>query len=390
MRVGVAILGAAALASACSPAPSPGTSPTSAADAGDFPNPPPAAPAAWTTLDQRQRLVGGVFGGDGSQFLTGAVAWRDGFVVIGYTFKSDQDVTARIWASPNGVDWSAVDDPGARFDDAELSWIASDGRTLMAIGGARPGGGALGPPPIVWTSTDGTNWRRVADSPQPLLEVGVGGLAGGSGGFVVNGRSQDGVTRLLRTADGAEWQAVDAAAFAGGSVNSVVPYRGGWLAVGAVAPTAMPAPGAKPQPARAWWSIDGLRWAPAQVAAGPALSNAYPGSSAVLGQGSSDCGGCVANANLWQADGRTWRLLGPDRLLWPAYASDGSRIVAWDNQGTGAFAWSADGITWNPFGEAARDEGAFGPLIVGRNGLLILLATNTEPTDGGIVYLEAG
>jgi hypothetical protein len=275
------------------------------------------------------------------------------------------------------------------LDHAEVSWVATDGHLVLAIGARRPEAQLGNPPLIVWSSPDGVTWRRVADAPPALADVGSVGIAGQDGTFLVLGGASDGTTRLLHTADGVDWAAVDVAPFGGDAIASVVPYRGGWLAVGSQASTAPPTPGGRPEPARAWWSVDGTHWSRATVAEGPALWSIYPGAEGVLGIGSSECGGCISNANLWQGDGRAWRLLGPDRLQGAAYGSDGSRIVAWDWQGSGAFAWASDGVTWHPFGGPAKDQRSFGALVVGAKGLLFPMRSDTEPVDAGVLYFAA-
>jgi hypothetical protein len=388
-QVVLALLAAACVVLGCSTAPDASGSHAPPTLGDDFPNPAPTAPAQWAHLERKQEILGGIFGGDGNQFVTGAAAYRDGFVVIGYRFISDQDVTGMIWTSPNGVDWTSVDEPEAKLDDAELSWITTDGSTLLAIGARRPGDGAVGPPPVVWSSSDGGTWRRVADSPPVLADVGVRSLAGHDGRFLVLGVDRGGNGRLVSTTDGVEWTRIETDAFGNDEINTIAPYRGGWIAVGAQHSVEPPAPGRRPTSARAWWSADGTTWARAAVAEGPALTNVYPGAAGVFGIGSPDCGGCVSSANLWAGDGRGWRLLGPDRLTWPAYAGDGSRIIAWDFQGGGSFAWSTDGLAWTPFGDPLKDERAFGAIVVGTKGVLLPLGSNGEPVDAGVLFLEA-
>src|SRR5690349_10107090 len=99
-RAVLAILGAACVVLGCSTAPDASGSHASPTLGDDFPNPAPTAPAQWAHLARKQEVLGGIFGGDGNQFVTGATSYRDGFVVIGYTFISDQDVTGMIWTSP--------------------------------------------------------------------------------------------------------------------------------------------------------------------------------------------------------------------------------------------------------------------------------------------------
>jgi hypothetical protein len=387
-RAVAAVIAVAIVAVGCTAAPSPGPS-GATPPAGEFPNPAPTAPAVWSHLEQKQLLMGGIFGGDGNPFIFDAEAYGDGFVAVGESFRSDAEVTARIWTSANGIEWLVVDDPAAELDDAQVDSVATDGHLLLAFGSVR-GAAGRGQGRVVWSSTDARTWRRLAAAPQRLGDFGVAGIAGQHGSFIAWGGSPDGAARLMRTTDGVDWTAIDSDTFSDGLVLGVAPYRGGWLAVGSRRPPATTAPGGRSQPALAWWSADGTTWLRADVGGGPSLGTALPGAGGVLGVGASECGSCVAAANLWHADGRTWQLLGPDRLMWPTYATDGSRIVAWDYQGAGTFAWSTDGIAWQPFGEPFKDDRSNGVIVVGTHGLLMPFGTQDEPIDAGVLYLEAG
>jgi hypothetical protein len=75
----------------------------------------------------------------------------------------------------------------------------------------------------------------------------------------------------------------------------------------------------------------------------------------------------------------------------PEYASDGSRIVRFDWQATGAVSTSADGDTWLPAGNPGAVD-LYG-LSVGAAGILVLKSIPKggppDEVDGEVWYLVA-
>ena len=106
------------------------------------------------------------FGGDGgSETMRAVVAGGPGLVAVGWA-----DTAAAIWTSTDGLAWSRILDGGALFDGlgghTSIEDVAVGGPGLVAVGQTD---GAFGMQSwtghgsaVVWTSTDGLNWSRVA------------------------------------------------------------------------------------------------------------------------------------------------------------------------------------------------------------------------------------
>ena len=121
--------------------------------------------AVWTSIDgitwSRVPHEDAVFGGDGDQVINSVVVGGPGLVAVGSeTIRFDVD--AAVWTSSDGVTWSRVPHDeavfGGRRDEVMLSVIAG-GPGLVAVGSVGKGGDHDA---IVWTSTDGLTWSRVA------------------------------------------------------------------------------------------------------------------------------------------------------------------------------------------------------------------------------------
>ena len=338
------------------------------------------------------------FGGIGDQFVFAATAYGEGFVAVGEDLRFGGPVDGAVWTSPDGRTWTRLGVKQNDLADSELDLLATNGTRLVALGGARASADAgEGPQPIIWVSDDGASWRRLSSDPPPFEGVSVVGVVGGPGEFVAWGA--DGPRgAIFHSDDGIAWARVTIApSLEEPAIGDVKPYRGGFVAVGAhFAPKPPGSPlivaGPDLSTAAAWWSPDGRSWAAAAIDAGPGLRSLDVGAAGLLAVGGSGCGGCIGPGILWRSDdGRHWRRIGSDVITSPAYASDGARIIRFDQQGTGDVASSTDGSAWQTVANLGRlDNYGF---IVGRSGILfqesIQRGGPPDEVDGGMLFVAA-
>jgi hypothetical protein len=327
------------------------------------------------------------------------VPYNDGFVAVGEDLRFDGPVNGAIWTSPNGVDWARLSVGENDLADAEVDLVATDGKRLVAIGGARAGDrvGASAQR-TVWVSDDSVRWRRVPADPARFDGVFIRGVAGGPAGFVAWGA--DGTRAVtFHSNDGTTWlRTAMNEAFLAAEIVAVTAYRGGFVAIGMHRPE--PAPGSAlmvggpdASTAAAWWSPDGRSWSASDTDAGAGLHTLEVGATGLLALGGSGCGGCVGPGIVWRSDdGRHWRRVGPDVVFSsPAYASDGARIIRYDRHHAGEVSSTTDGTTWQRV--AVLGDVGYDGLVVGRHGILFLESIqkggSRDEVDGGVLYVAA-
>lgn len=357
----------------------------------DFPASAPPALPTWTRLDATNPATI-PFSGVGNQYVFDVTAYGAGFVGVGEDLQFEGPVNGGIWTSADGIAWSRLGVAENDLADAEVDLVASSGKRLVAIGSVRHGDAAPADAKrIVWTSDDASSWRRVGDA-SLFGDASVAGIAGGSSRFIAWG-SEGRNAAVFTSADGVRWDRAPApTSFVDAQIGAIGPYRDGFVAVGAHQPPTATTGGPNQTTAAAWWSPDGETWFPGATDAGPGLGSLDVGARGLLAVGGSECGGCVAPSILWRStDGLRWSRVGDDLLPGPAYASDGSRIVRFDWQATGAVSTSADGDTWVPAGNPGTVE-LYG-LSVGQAGILVLRSISKggppDEVDGEVWYLAA-
>lgn len=354
-------------------------------------------PLAWSKLTPTP-LVTAPFSGVGNQFLFAVAAYNDGFVAVGEDLRFDGPVNGAIWTSPNGMDWARLSVAENDLADAEIDLVATDGRRLVAIGGARAGDGAAeSVDRIVWVSDDSVRWRRASRDQRPFDGVVVRGVTGGPAGFVAWGA--DGSTvAIFHSENGAIWRRMSTnQSFLAAEVGAVRAYRRGFVAIGAHRPAPPPGSvlmigGPDASTAAVWWSPDGRSWTAADIDAGPGLHGLEVGATGLLALGGSGCRGCIGPGIVWRSDdGRHWRRVGTDVVSSPAYASDGARIIRYEMQDAGVVLWSTDGSTWQRVADLGQ-MGTYG-FVVGRHGILFLESIpkggSRDEVDGGVLYVAA-
>ncbi len=123
--------------------------------------------ASWTSTDGRFWARGPL---ELPGVMLGVVATSAGYVAVG---RTTDGARAAAWTSTDGIAWRRVEDTpalasnGTYAPHAEMDDVVSVDGGLVAVGwnSSASNGSA-----VVWTSSDGTSWQRIADEP---------GLSGG-------------------------------------------------------------------------------------------------------------------------------------------------------------------------------------------------------------------
>jgi hypothetical protein len=198
--------------------------------------------------------------------MTDVIAGGPGLIAVG-RLHSAASREAVVWTSPDGVTWNRDADEAA-FARGTIEAVTAGGPGFVAVGSEVIGDQAVA---AVWTSTDGLSWLRVPTIPDfdlggpgrfndgrahgAMVDVAVGGpglVAVGSACAPSGGSCR---AAAWTSSDGTTWSRVaDSPRFAG-SMYAVAPWRGGVIAVG---------DDGSGRRARAWSSVDGTTW---QVAA---------------------------------------------------------------------------------------------------------------------------
>jgi hypothetical protein len=316
-----------------------------------FPEPPATMPPSWSHLELGPPVTA-PFSGPGNQYIMAMTAYGDGFVAVGEDFRSDAMVNGAIWSSPDGASWTRLDTARNDLTESVLDFVATDARQLVAIGHLRTGDNASdGQDRIAWISDDGMRWQRVI--PPPFGRDEIDGLTGGPTGFVAWGRGTSGNAVIYESPTGRSWTlATTDQSLTGMAIGTIRPYRGGYVAVGErLAPSSTTVGGPNLSAAAAWWSADGRTWHVAATDEGFGLGSLYVGARGLVGFGGGSCPRCIGPATMWRSgDGLRWHTVGDDVPNWPAYISDGARIIRYDWQATGDLFDSADGDVWRKIG----------------------------------------
>jgi hypothetical protein len=303
------------------------------------------------------------------------------------------------------ITWTRIDDP-AVFGEAGtwINTVATTEHGLMA-------GGSDGVSGVVWTSTDGTNWSRLADpdgvfgpKQSPLGEesfIAMFDFASNNGrtvavglDLVSEGPEESSVAPFWYTDDGITWHRIphDDAIFGDSEVNSVVVHNGGFLAVGSAI----------------WQSGNGIAWQRIGDAPRTALGSVISTDYGLMAAG--DDGQPVPAASVWlSGDGTAWMQSevegSPSELTaFRCYMSDITQtptgFVAVGCWGAGggpaasnrnAAVWqSADGVTWSVVESSvsSRHDDLWGVVADGER--LVAIGQMTQPgfADSGMVWVS--
>jgi hypothetical protein len=246
-------------------------------------------------------------------------------------------VTAVSSWSADGLHWtagSALDTTG--LSDLVVSQVVEGPAGLLAVG-RFPGVACGGPSTVeaLWTSPDGTTWKRVKLSAD-FGAASIYTVDAGSVGYIASGMMRNGTAQVvLLSTDGNTWRK---APLPKATFGKVIVYGGTSFAAGYVVAGAVQGDQgcgmALVRPAL-WWSADGKAWTRATLGGAALAPNAWMTVSrlsdhAVVAVATEwDDKTQVSSVRAWVTiDGRTWNLVGvPAGLLGQQILSDGRRAV---------------------------------------------------------------
>jgi hypothetical protein len=201
-------------------------------------------------------------GTDDTVGVNDVIATGDGWLAVGADGVGcvvscvPNPIRGLVWTSTNGLDWTRL---------ANQSSLKGGGlHAVVAIDGGYVAGGDAGGNAAFWTSPDGAIWTRVADDPSfATTSAGQGvqivGLAVHDGTIAAVGMESSGggdapsLVRAWSSTDGRTWSEASVDGGLGGQVFSVAATTTGFLATG---PS-----GAESCLGGIWSSSDGTTWA---------------------------------------------------------------------------------------------------------------------------------
>ena len=246
--------------------------------------------AVWTSSDGRAWQLAGsdtnAFGGAGKQRLTAAAGGPRGFVALGH---DDQDgrVTPAVWTSADGTSWRRVaGGAGHPFGErSRLFGVAVGAAGAVVVGTVGFGTGSDG---AMWWSADGERWEQLSGDGAALGGPGeqqVNDVTATTSGFVAVGYDLAPLQRrraaVWTSRDGKTWQR----ALAPPRVDEDVGTDGvSVLDVAGSGP--LVAIGGGGRTSAVWTSVDGIRWTreqlPSEMTFGPSVEGVATDGQSVL------------------------------------------------------------------------------------------------------------
>ena len=246
--------------------------------------------------------------------INDAIAAGDGFLAVG-TSQGE----AAVWHSDAGSTWVQLDLPvmSAAGSSTTLRAVAEHGNGYVAVGSESDEvGHELDVDPVVWTSAEGGEWRRVVDprlgipgyqppTPQNPLASMIDVAAAPGGGLVAVGEDLEHAPLVWLSDDGREWQASEFPYDF--RIRGIAAARGRLFAYGntteAGGPTAL-----------VLWSTDGRQWDTA-VLSRSAFASAIEGIAELpegglvaVGRTETDPFRASAATVWWSSDGSSWTM----------------------------------------------------------------------------------
>ena len=357
---------------------------------------------------------------DSQYGINDIVAWNGGFVAVGFVpvpYGSAESASEQVafWRSPDGTTWTHRSIDETPFAGGAVSGLVVSDVQLVAWGtlgqptcNGQGEGMTCDPTPVMlWTSTDGAKWTRVAD----VSMFGGGTIANvtfGADGFVAVGDSGWDSPAIWYSNFGTTWQRLtlpsstfNAAHFSSVSATTYGDATTSGYALGGSIGGTAPVSGGVAAPntglAAAWWSPDGRTWTKATVnrnpGVGTSLGGIDVGSSGWVAVGSAE-GGKAAAA--WTStDGRTWQPIalgyfgaptpeaGVTTLPGLIVRSDGRHLVAIDEDQSSILMWiSSDGVNWRRLafsGSTDTIPSTYGNAYAVPDGLIVLGQQGSSP-----------
>ncbi len=271
----------------------------------------------------------------------GIYGWNGGFVAVGASGGdlspegSPQPLAFAVTSSLDGLHWSAAQTMKVSGLDGgdRVAQLVQGPTGLLLIG--RPFGDTCGGPPVVaglWSSSDGTAWRRVT-WPKAFGSNRVQTLDAGSAGYIATGIRTDGQTPAIWLSnDGVAWRSAPLPRISSGRlvVNGATSFADGLVVAGAVlGPDGCG--GASSLHPSVWWSANGTSWAREAL---PGASSAADASMTVLrvtdrSLMAFESSGTTGDRAWRSQDGRAWALVAsPPSLVSYRLVTDGRHAVA--------------------------------------------------------------
>lgn len=241
----------------------------------------------WTSIDgvnwSRAPDGGSAFGRTGTEEMRSVTTGGPGLVAVGVE-DTGSELRSVVWTSVDGLSWARVPDEGSVFGGGSLqlmSDVTSGGPGLVAVGTDISGSRRVA---AVWTSEDGITWDRVSDENSALAgegEQSMASVTAGGQGLVAVGANGSGAA-VWTSADGVDWSRVsrDIGVFGGLGQRSMT-----GVTVGGPGLVAVGVDGAD---AAVWTSVDGLAWsreAGEEVLAGAGMRSVTDGGPGLVAVG---------------------------------------------------------------------------------------------------------
>jgi hypothetical protein len=248
---------------------------------------------------------------------------------------SSEPFAIAVASSSDGLRWSTARTLDVKGLDGgiEIAGLVQGPAGLLMIG--RPFGDTCGGPPIVsalWSSTDGTAWRRVS-WPKAFGSNRVQTLDAGSAGYIATGLLTDGQTPgIWLSNDGVTWRSAPLPRISSGRlvVNGATSFAGGFVVAGAVlGPEGCG--GATSLHPSVWWSMDGARWTREALAGAASSSDASMTIRRLSDRSlvAVETYGAAGERAWRSADGRTWAPTGsPPTVIEYGLEIDGRHAAA--------------------------------------------------------------
>jgi hypothetical protein len=234
--------------------------------------------------------------------IVAATRWREGAIAFG----TNDDPS--VWMSTDSRNWRRAAMTSAPFAGGGVTDVVHGGPGLVAVGYREDPGETTEPVGgLIWTSTDGTTWRRAGD--EKLFDLNEGNMTAitrRGPGLVVAGADIDGSV-LWTSTDGLRWTRLPRdSVFRGAGIGAITEFEGGMLALGARFPDSAPL---------IWRSSNGESWVreAGEAAFGPGprtgVADVTQFGSLLVAVGRDSLG-----AAIWTSvDGRVWAAVARQR-----------------------------------------------------------------------------
>jgi len=365
------------------PPASPSSSPPSASTSG-----------AWSAITVLPS-VSEPFRANGTVYVMGAAARRDGFVAAGYEFGADQHVRGDVWLSPDGRSWGKT--TPALLDGVSVDAVQVSGNAVLVHGvtgrtETERGQGRL------FASDDGASWAEVTTP--PLASDPEATIAAGPVGFVALTSDGSGISwRMFRSVDGRTWtEAQLPPQVQGGAVQlfgSSSLYGLGILE-GSELHTAWPS--VHDRHVEVAVSQDAQTWTTSSLPDATGVGGLFFGADGMIATGPTGyCFSCIRVPIAWRSGdrGTSWQPVSPALAFRDSLSAGDGEILMWSLDPRGQLyrvRASTDGAVWTevPVFDARRASRTAVGGTVGPGGIVTFEQTPDHPAHQVAVFVAAG